>query len=708
MTRDASGSTEPEEKERRRVWIIPLILVLSPVCLCLATQAALLGLAPDQVEANLISQLEAQYGQWKAERFNPVNPALIGTIRAEQLTQISLPGRMTAQPPIAFVTLEGQPTKVAAGRATPTAGTPPATSGGTARPTTGSPPPLTRAPTGTRPPVTGPPPTTAPPPTNTSAPTRTTAPTATSIPPTPVPPTNTSQPPVRPTVQFQVSNFTVTEDGITATITVTLSAASGATVRVDYATSDITATAGSDYTAAADTLFFSPGQTVATFDVTILDDSLSEADEDILLTLSNPVNATLGAPAQAILTILDDEPLAITGTLRNEVNYAGGNGSAAGVCDASLQGLTVRLEQGGVPVVPNTVTDANCQYSFAPPAPGIYTVVVDLGPLCAGVTCPEQTYEYGNGGAGALGGDDPNVANDHQVDVFYAGTGTVVVDFGFSYEAVVNAAATGQGSLEQAIINANQIPGANTIVFAPGSYIIAPPAGGFSPLTGPNTTIDGSTATAVTLNGGGIAADGLTVQANGVSLLSLAIQNFGGHGILINTGSNALIQSNTITGNGGDGIRILNAVSTGNLISLNSISANGGLGIDLGGDGVTPSTTLPPGPNNYYPFPTISPIGGSGRFRLDVAAGAIVEVFLSDGDPSGYGEGLTYLFTVIDDGLNDLSFSTPTRITFNVYDLDTCIPDGAVFTVTARDPLTGDTSEFSANITVPSGPLTCP
>lgn len=77
---------------------------------------------------------------------------------------------------------------------------------------------------------------------------------------------------------------------------------------VNYATSNGTATAGSDYTATSGTLTFNPGQTSRTFTVPIIDDSLNEVDETVNLTLSNPSNATLGSPATATLTIIDSYP----------------------------------------------------------------------------------------------------------------------------------------------------------------------------------------------------------------------------------------------------------------------------------------------------------------------------------------------------------------------------------------------------------------
>ena len=59
-------------------------------------------------------------------------------------------------------------------------------------------------------------------------------------------------------------------------------------VSVDYATSDGTAHAGSDYRATSGTLTFAPGETTKTISVPVLEDSHNEGDELMTLTLSNP------------------------------------------------------------------------------------------------------------------------------------------------------------------------------------------------------------------------------------------------------------------------------------------------------------------------------------------------------------------------------------------------------------------------------------
>jgi hypothetical protein len=93
----------------------------------------------------------------------------------------------------------------------------------------------------------------------------------------------------------------------TATITVLLDGVSDRTVTVDYATSDSTARAGSDYTSANGTLSFAPGVSSQTFAVSIVDDGADEEDETIVLTLSGPMHAVLGVPSQAVLAIIDDD-----------------------------------------------------------------------------------------------------------------------------------------------------------------------------------------------------------------------------------------------------------------------------------------------------------------------------------------------------------------------------------------------------------------
>ena len=109
---------------------------------------------------------------------------------------------------------------------------------------------------------------------------------------------------------LSVANATAAEPGAgqsaTLDFVVTLNRAASGTVTVDYATSDGTATAGADYTAASGTLSFAAGETSKTVSVTVLNDAHDEGSETLTLTLSNATGAVIG-DGQATGTITNDD-----------------------------------------------------------------------------------------------------------------------------------------------------------------------------------------------------------------------------------------------------------------------------------------------------------------------------------------------------------------------------------------------------------------
>jgi Calx-beta domain len=110
-----------------------------------------------------------------------------------------------------------------------------------------------------------------------------------------------------PMPTIDVDSPTVGEGDGTVTFTITLDAAAAVDVNVDYATSDLSATDGSDYTGVTGTATVLAGDTSTTVDVPVLDDNIYEGNETFSLDLSNEVNGTLGtAPGTA--TISDDDP----------------------------------------------------------------------------------------------------------------------------------------------------------------------------------------------------------------------------------------------------------------------------------------------------------------------------------------------------------------------------------------------------------------
>ena len=114
-----------------------------------------------------------------------------------------------------------------------------------------------------------------------------------------------------PVAAVSVADASAQESSGSIAFTVTLSAASGESVSVDWATSDGTAVAGTDYTAASGGLTFAPGETSKAVTVTILDDAHDEGTETFTLTLSNPrpVGRATLADATATGSISNADPL---------------------------------------------------------------------------------------------------------------------------------------------------------------------------------------------------------------------------------------------------------------------------------------------------------------------------------------------------------------------------------------------------------------
>ena len=110
-----------------------------------------------------------------------------------------------------------------------------------------------------------------------------------------------------PTLTLDVAPTRFGEADGSARICVVPSAPSTQRITVHAATADGTATAPGDYVSYSSTVALQPQQQRACFTVTLVDDAEAEGDETFTVTLSNPVNATLGARAVATFTIVDDE-----------------------------------------------------------------------------------------------------------------------------------------------------------------------------------------------------------------------------------------------------------------------------------------------------------------------------------------------------------------------------------------------------------------
>ncbi|MCB0092795.1 MAG: hypothetical protein KDE54_33135, partial [Caldilineaceae bacterium] len=173
-------------------------------------------------------------------------------------------------------------------------------------------------------------------------------------------------------VQFNPSSVTVNEDAGQATLNVSLSKAAPFTVTVDYASSDGTAVAGSDYTAVNNTLTFTPGVTSRSFTVPIIDDTANEVAETINLALSNatPASVTISSlGGTALVTVEDNDTTPTVKFSASEYSVQENGGSAEiTVLLSSSSALPVTVQyatSNGVALAGSDYTAASGTLTFA-------------------------------------------------------------------------------------------------------------------------------------------------------------------------------------------------------------------------------------------------------------------------------------------------------------------------------------------------------
>ncbi len=165
--------------------------------------------------------------------------------------------------------------------------------------------------------------------------------------------------------------------------------------------------------------------------------------------------------------------------------------------------------------------------------------------------------------------------------------------------------------------------------------------------------------------------------------------------------------ANRIAFNGNSGVRVSEETTFGNTIRGNSIFKNGGLGINLESasenpdartaNAPTPNDTSDgdSGPNHLQNFPIITALSSasgnttiSGTLNSLPNASFAVDFYAnSQGDPSGFGEGETYL------GSKNVTTNATGNATFTFTATGTF--SGPTVSTTATNVATGETSEFS-------------
>ncbi len=109
-----------------------------------------------------------------------------------------------------------------------------------------------------------------------------------------------------PNVSIESSSVSETVGNVSVTVSLSKSVPDGESASVSYATSDLTAIAGADYTARSGMLTFLPGELSKSIFVPIADDSDEESDEAFNVLLSNSINLSIGN-SSANVTIADDD-----------------------------------------------------------------------------------------------------------------------------------------------------------------------------------------------------------------------------------------------------------------------------------------------------------------------------------------------------------------------------------------------------------------
>jgi len=100
--------------------------------------------------------------------------------------------------------------------------------------------------------------------------------------------------------------------GATLSFAVTLSKAWKQAASVSYATVNGSASSPGDYASASGKLTFAPGETAKTISVSVVGEAVYEQDETLTVSLSGPVQATIG-DGSATGTITNDDPAFRTG-----------------------------------------------------------------------------------------------------------------------------------------------------------------------------------------------------------------------------------------------------------------------------------------------------------------------------------------------------------------------------------------------------------
>jgi hypothetical protein len=194
-----------------------------------------------------------------------------------------------------------------------------------------------------------------------------------------------------PSLGFAAGNSGTTELAGQLSVLVSLTATQTVPVTVNYTATGGTATNGSDYLLTPGMLTFAPGETVEVIPVAILSDTNAEANETVILSLSNAAGATLNANNTHTLVITNSTqwPPLITSQPQSRTVAAGGSTTLSVASTANPPaGYQWYFNNS---LIPAATSSAFTRSNFQSLHEGSYHVVI-TNPLGSATSLPASLY----------------------------------------------------------------------------------------------------------------------------------------------------------------------------------------------------------------------------------------------------------------------------------------------------------------------------
>ncbi len=167
-----------------------------------------------------------------------------------------------------------------------------------------------------------------------------------------------------PAIAFETASSSGDELVKAANLKVLLDKPSGQEVTIDYAVTGGTATGdGVDYMLHGGKLTFKPGETTQAIPLAIVLDALKEEDETVIVTLSNPVLAVLGAHKEHTFTIKD---VAVPAVAFSQETSQGSEATTPANLTVTLSAPSARSITVDYAVNGGTATSEGEDYTLAP------------------------------------------------------------------------------------------------------------------------------------------------------------------------------------------------------------------------------------------------------------------------------------------------------------------------------------------------------